>query len=62
MSTPSCGNDAHPRPVPAAARLTWPSGRYKPVLACRTDLRYTLLDSLIDGDSVLVEPVEGVQP
>ncbi len=62
MSRLICDNPDHRGLPNAIARLTWPDGRFKPCLACRTCLRWQVLHS-IDGThgtihSVLVEPVD----
>lgn len=51
-----CGNEDHPRPTAARARLSWPDGRYVPTTACAGDLDWTIRGSLKEGHPVLVEP------
>ncbi len=52
-----CANEDHGRPTTAVARLSWPDGRYIPAAACVGDLNRIIRDSLHDGHTVLVEPV-----
>lgn len=52
-----CGNQDHPRPAAAIARLFWPDGRYAPTTACATDLPGQIRQSLDEGHPVEVWPV-----
>jgi hypothetical protein len=49
---PSCGYDGHlengPYCPPAVAYVTWPDGRFKPMLACRECLQETFAIYVID--------------
>ncbi|WP_214103178.1 hypothetical protein [Acrocarpospora catenulata] len=51
-----CANEDHVRP--AVARLSWPCGRFNPTLACREDAARSLRESIADGYTLLVEPIE----
>jgi hypothetical protein len=59
---PVCDNADHHGLPTAVARLSWPDGRFRPVLACRDCLRWQVRYS-IDGThgtrhAVLVSPLD----
>jgi hypothetical protein len=59
---PACDNEDHRGLPTAVARLSWPDGRFRPVLACLSCLRWQVRYS-VDGThgtthAVLVSPLE----
>lgn len=52
-----CGNQNHPRPTPAIARVSWSDNRFTTTTACVGDLQANVRDSVEDGRAILVEPV-----
>lgn len=52
-----CGNEDHPRPTRAVARLSWPDGRFKPTTGCVGCMNWSVRMSLDEGHPILVEPL-----
>lgn len=52
-----CSNPDHARPTPAAARLTWPCGRFRPTFACKGEIADAQRDALDEGYTLLIEPL-----
>ena len=51
-----CPNLAHAARK-AAVRVSWPAGRFRPVTACRSCMRYHLAVALEEGIAILIEPM-----
>lgn len=57
-----CGNPDHEEygkgPVKAIARVTWPSGRFRPTTACKADLRRQVNEAIREGRSIHINMIE----
>lgn len=52
-----CGNEDHPRPTKAVAKVSWPNSTYKPTTACAGDLAFLIWQARQDGTPILIEPI-----
>jgi hypothetical protein len=57
-----CGNPDHEEygsgPVKAVARVSWPSGRFRPTTSCKTDLRRQVNEAIREGRSIHIDMIE----
>lgn len=57
-----CANEDHARRTRAVSRMSWPSGRFKPTTGCVGCTKWQVDESIREGLTVIVEPVDDADP